>query len=765
MTAPDQTRRADPSLLTLSEAALLVVHLVVVGGFARLYADGSFFWSLAGFVVVAHTLAVVLRRRHARAPIVLAVALIGAALTATWLLFASTTTFALPTTGTWTAMGDALRVGRDAFSRVFAPTEVTPGFQLVAGLALYGAVWFADWAAFRLRATAEALVPAGILFVFCAELGSGSYQIISAVAFTGAMLAFVAAHRALRAETDLAWLSSSRRSGARSVLRFGAAMAVIGLVAGAVIGPQLPGSDAEALVRLRSGGSGAGNRSTISPIVDLRKRLVNQTDTVLFTVRAEHGSYWRLTALDRFDGQIWKSDGQFPTAGEGRLPADGPQIAEGRRNRQEFDIRTLSAIWAPTAYQPQRLLSTTSALGWDPESSTLIVQRNADSDGLDYRVVSETPIIDPEVLARSRTSRGGVARRYRELPDDFPDVVRETARRVTASSDSRYTKALALQQFFRNDFTYSLDIDPGHSDDALVDFLDSRRGYCEQFAGAYAAMARSLGIPARVAVGFTPGDRDPKDPELFTVRGRHAHAWPEVWFPEFGWVPFEPTPGRGNPDGEAYTGVASQQDETRPGEGPGGSTTTVPAITPVTPAPPATPPASIQPDRQVVAGAGPTVDEGAPGSWGPVRRLAVGLALAALAFVLAVLVAPVLRRRRSGDRSPAATVLDAWQRSLAPIRWLATVAPEPAETHVEFAHRAATVEATLDPSLAELARLATRAAWDPAAPTVDQVERAEALAEQLHDEADRRQGPLTRLRRRLSWREAFDRPRPPAPRR
>ena len=105
---------------------------------------------------------------------------------------------------------------------------------------------------------------------------------------------------------------------------------------------------------------------------------------------------------------------------------------------------------------------------------------------------------------------------------------------------------MALQDWFRTNFDYSLDSPAGHGDDALVDFLESGVGYCEQFAGAYAAMARSLGIPARVAVGFTPGNEDPDDPGLYRVLGRHAHAWPEVYFPGTGWVAFEPTPGRGH---------------------------------------------------------------------------------------------------------------------------------------------------------------------------------------------------------------------------
>src|SRR5690606_19777157 len=82
---------------------------------------------------------------------------------------------------------------------------------------------------------------------------------------------------------------------------------------------------------------------------------------------------------------------------------------------------------------------------------------------------------------------------------------------------------------------------------------------CEQFAGAFAAMARSIGLPARVAVGFTQGETDPAEDGLYVVRGEHAHAWPEVYLAGAGWVAFEPTPGRGMPFAESYTGVEPAQ--------------------------------------------------------------------------------------------------------------------------------------------------------------------------------------------------------------
>src|SRR5439155_17454307 len=121
-------------------------------------------------------------------------------------------------------------------------------------------------------------------------------------------------------------------------------------------------------------------------------------------------------------------------------------------------------------------------------------------------------------------------------------------------------------------------VPPGHSGRDLEHFLfESKRGYCEQFSGAYAAMARAIGLPARVAVGFTAGELDPTTGE-YVVKGFNGHAWPEVYLDGFGWVAFEPTPGRGMPGAESYTGLPEQQaDGAHPTTG-----TTLPAATTTT---------------------------------------------------------------------------------------------------------------------------------------------------------------------------------------
>src|SRR5205807_5511111 len=142
----------------------------------------------------------------------------------------------------------------------------------------------------------------------------------------------------------------------------------------------------------------------------------------------------------------------------------------------------------------------------------------------------------------------------------FPSSVVRLATQVTASATAPYAKAKALQDYLRNNFRYDLRVPAGHGDDALQRFLFvTKRGYCEQFAGSYAAMARAINLPSRVAVGFTPGQQLADG--AYRVLNRHAHAWPEVYLSGYGWVAFEPTPGRGAPDDQSYTGVAPMAPE------------------------------------------------------------------------------------------------------------------------------------------------------------------------------------------------------------
>jgi hypothetical protein len=167
-----------------------------------------------------------------------------------------------------------------------------------------------------------------------------------------------------------------------------------------------------------------------------------------------------------------------------------------------------------------------------------------------------------------------VGARYEALPASLPNIISSTASEVTQGAGTEYEKAIALQSYFRSgDFVYDEsapveeDFD-GDSMAVIAAFLDVKRGYCVHFASAMAVMARSLGIPARVAVGYQPGTRIPDvDEELgddftsFEVTTHDLHAWPELFFAGVGWVRFEPTPSRGSVPDYSAPAVAGQVTE------------------------------------------------------------------------------------------------------------------------------------------------------------------------------------------------------------
>src|SRR5439155_15660686 len=186
---------------------------------------------------------------------------------------------------------------------------------------------------------------------------------------------------------------------------------------------------------------------------------------------------------------------------------------------------------------------------------------------------SELPHLTEGELRQVLPTR--VAGRYLALPPEFPDSVRRLAFQVTATGTSQYEKALLLQDWFRGNFRYDERVNFGEGNGALLRFLQARRGFCQQFAGTYGAMARAIGLPTRVAVGFTSGH--PDDAGVLHVLNRDAHAWPEVYLAGYGWVRFEPTPGRGAPD-EGYAHVPPQSIEPLPRSTTG--TTSTPATTP-----------------------------------------------------------------------------------------------------------------------------------------------------------------------------------------
>tara|TARA_B100000749_G_scaffold108105_1_gene82699 strand:- start:341 stop:2863 length:2523 start_codon:yes stop_codon:yes gene_type:complete len=169
--------------------------------------------------------------------------------------------------------------------------------------------------------------------------------------------------------------------------------------------------------------------------------------------------------------------------------------------------------------------------------------------GEPYEVTSAISSAGPEEL-RGASSKypAWVQERYLQLPPDLPQRVNDLAARVVGGVHTPYDKASAVENYLKSNYTYNLRVDPPpFNADGVDHFLFTlREGYSEYFGSTMAVMLRTVGVPARLAVGYTTGDEIGEE-DLFSVTDSHNHAWVEVYFPDFGWIPFEPTPGKSLP--------------------------------------------------------------------------------------------------------------------------------------------------------------------------------------------------------------------------
>ncbi len=302
------------------------------------------------------------------------------------------------------------------------------------------------------------------------------------------------------------------------------------------------------------------------------------TRTVVLTVDGpEQARYWRTSTLDLFASDHWFED--LLWLGRARADSDAmpldrltPRRAGNSENwlEQRIEVKALvddrlAAAGTPVALDSRRLGNVFRYSGG------VLRVRSPLGEGQRYRVWSYAPDPAPLVLADSKPRYPTSARRYlgvdsRDLPtfgsprrervvrelfadpahDSFAAYLPlyEIARRVTGAPDSPYAAVLALESWFRSRGGFVYDEQPPSADGPpLVSFVTrTKAGYCQHYAGAMAVMLRLLGIPARVAVGFTSGKREDGK---WVVTDHEAHAWVEVWFAGQGWVPFDPTPGRG----------------------------------------------------------------------------------------------------------------------------------------------------------------------------------------------------------------------------
>ncbi len=719
-----------------AEVALLLVTLAAAVGLERLFQGLEAAPALLGTAVAAHALALAGRRWSLGPAAVAGLAVAGLGLALAWLVVPATTLWGLPTPSTARTLAGHLGDAWERFGEVRAPAGLTPGFLggVVAGT--WVAAWSADTFAFRLQARFEALAPSFTMVMFTTVLAAGGWRVPAAAAYLASVVAFATLTEVERRRRRPRWLAGHAGPGTRRLAARGLALGGVAVVLAVVVGPHLPGTGAGGLLDERDGRRDDAARVTVSPLVDIRSRLVDQSDTELFTVTADEASYWRLTSLEAFDGTIWSASGRYRET-DGELPTDATAGPADRLVTQRFTIGPLATIWLPSAFRPVAV-SGPDGVRFDPDSASLLSPADT-AEGLSYEVTAAiTTVSGLGPGPPGGPTLGDEARaRYTALPDGVTPVLDAVAREVVGTAADPFTQALALQEWFRSSFTYDLRVPPGHSTDAIEAFLASRRGYCEQFSGTFAAMARSLGIPARVAVGFVAGDD--LGGGRYRVAGRDAHAWPEVFLAGWGWVAFEPTPGRPVPGVPDHTGVGEQPAATgQPEPAPAPTPTTAPGAAGADPGAPS----GSAPDT---GGESPAAGGGATGR-APllvVALLVAGTAVAVYAGALAGARHLLWRRRRARATGPAEAVLVAWQEAEEALA-AGGRRRRGAETRLEFATRQG--DGGAGAALGRLASLGTAAGFAVRPLGEEEVAAAWATSAEVRRAARHELGRRARLR-------------------
>lgn len=327
----------------------------------------------------------------------------------------------------------------------------------------------------------------------------------------------------------------------------------------------------------RPGGSGGrGDVDVGKPFLDMRRNLLGQSSQELLRITSTTTpQYVRLAALDSLDTAGWEVSDRGPKTEDvdGVLPAPRGVDAEVERATSTFTVKVtenFESQWLPTIYWPTSIGKVKGNWLIDAEQLDVVAEDDdTNANGMEYQLNVSKPYPTPEQLRKAGPRVPGVLEPLTELPDSTPPSVETRARELTRGIDNPFEQAVAIQNWFRRagNFTYTLEpADSGNGMETIENFLtDERQGYCEQFASAMAMMARSLGIPARVAVGFLSGERND---DTYVFRGTDMHAWPELYLDGVGWVRFEPTPGQRTGAPPAFgSNLDESDDSTMPQDG------------------------------------------------------------------------------------------------------------------------------------------------------------------------------------------------------
>ncbi|CAM3869447.1 DUF3488 domain-containing protein [Nocardiopsis gilva] len=472
----------------------------------------------------------------------------------------------IPTPQTVGSLLVLITEGRAEIDASPAPVAAIPGVVLVVALGMGLLALVADFIVVTVRAPALVGLPlAGMLFLVLSvnDQGIGWWAFaLAAAGYLGLLTVDGWIRGALRGirpppGTDSAppLLGTLRRAATAG------GVAAVAIVLALLTPLAVPGLADNALFRMAQGGViGDDAVTTTHPLVSLRTQLAADSQTPVLTYRTDDPApdYLRTYVLDVFDGENWTMStlraGRDNRVGDDRLPLPpGTPALTGDPVTTEVSVAgdARNVDFLPMPYPA---LSVDVPGEWFADPATqMVFSTGGRTRSLGYQVESLRSRPSAAELADGGRGTAGVDSQYLSVPEGVDSRVAGLARSIVRGADTPHERAVVLQDWFTREggFTYDLrppPMPPGA--DPLSHFLfASRVGYCEQFAGSMALMARQVGIPARVATGYTAGTEVADG--RWKVAQSDAHAWPELYFEGQGWLRFEPTPSSGAGQGTA----------------------------------------------------------------------------------------------------------------------------------------------------------------------------------------------------------------------
>ncbi|WP_166785645.1 MULTISPECIES: DUF3488 and transglutaminase-like domain-containing protein [Cryobacterium] len=551
--------------------ALLLMLAVAGGALAPLLSGTDWWWLMAISAVVVLLGSAGLRRAGLPGYLgpLAGFALLVATLT---LLFGAGTGWVLviPTGATLDRFRDLVLSGALSIEQQSTPAEATAGILFLLGVGAGVIAILIDTLAVVLRVPALAGLPI-LVPLLVPGLVLDAEANLPALVFTA-----VAYLLLLRVEIRMREAGSTAFPPGRQWVPVApggtivvGSIAIVAAIVASVVMPALPGGG---LAGARLGGS-LLFANGVSPMINLGQDLRRpDAEPVLhYRTTATRPPYLRMLTLDEFSGRNWtarlaEGDRENTVDDIALPPGLSPEIATSE-TITTIGIDDLATRWLPA---PAPARSVTGLLGfwyWNGVSGS-IASPGDTTRGQEYTVTALMLAPTADQLRQAEADYPAGVRNSLELPPQTPALIGDTAREVTAGTESAYDAALALQEYLRGtEFSYDTEA-PVEADydgggvDVVSTFLEVKSGYCVHFSSAMAVMARSVGIPARIAIGYLPGALSASSSIAgigrYSVDTHDLHAWTEVYFEGVGWVPFEPTPGRGSvPDYARETSAAA----------------------------------------------------------------------------------------------------------------------------------------------------------------------------------------------------------------